>query len=105
MAGLLRWQGLLTTARLPAEVHLQEQCRQTAADRTRTDDLRFTKPLLYQLSYGGVRHIVVRTRNDAQVTPPAKPPRPAAIAKDHPALIAPWAAPVRQAARRLKDHH
>ncbi len=25
----------------------------TAADRTRTDDLRFTKPLLYQLSYGG----------------------------------------------------
>jgi len=25
-----------------------------AADRTRTDDLRFTKPLLYQLSYGGV---------------------------------------------------
>jgi len=24
-----------------------------AADRTRTDDLRFTKPLLYQLSYGG----------------------------------------------------
>ncbi len=26
---------------------------ETATGRTRTDDLRFTKPLLYQLSYGG----------------------------------------------------
>ncbi len=25
-----------------------------ASDRTRTDDLRFTKPLLYQLSYAGL---------------------------------------------------
>lgn len=28
-------------------------CGETAADGTRTHDLRFTKPLLYQLSYGG----------------------------------------------------
>lgn len=27
----------------------------TATGRTRTDDLRFTKPLLYQLSYGGTK--------------------------------------------------
>ena len=26
-----------------------------ATGRTRTDDLRFTKPLLYQLSYRGLR--------------------------------------------------
>ncbi len=25
-----------------------------ATDQSRTDDLRFTKPLLYQLSYGGI---------------------------------------------------
>ncbi len=31
-----------------------------AADRTRTDDLRFTKPLLYQLSYGGQPPPIVR---------------------------------------------
>ena len=31
----------------------------TATGRTRTDDLRFTKPLLCQLSYGGVRTGIV----------------------------------------------
>ena len=31
-----------------------------AAEGTRTHDLRFTKPLLYQLSYGGARPILSR---------------------------------------------
>ena len=32
----------------------------SAGSRDRTHDLRFTKPLLYQLSYAGVRAIVAR---------------------------------------------
>jgi hypothetical protein len=36
------------TGRVPVSILIVK-----AADRTRTDDLRFTKPLLYRLSYGG----------------------------------------------------
>jgi hypothetical protein len=32
----------------------RSQGKDGASDRTRTDDLRFTKPLLYQLSYAGL---------------------------------------------------
>ena len=35
--------------------------RRGATSRTRTDDLRFTKPLLYQLSYRGLGNVLVPT--------------------------------------------
>jgi len=43
----------LTAARLGDGVRARAAGSEKAADRTRTDDLRFTKPLLYRLSYGG----------------------------------------------------
>ncbi len=43
----------LRPADLCNEAQSNATCRDKATERTRTVDLRFTKPLLYQLSYGG----------------------------------------------------
>ncbi len=44
----------LSTTKQRDDVRRNATGSDTAAERTRTIDLRFTKPLLYQLSYGGI---------------------------------------------------
>jgi len=58
---------LWTNPRLICD-RLYEPVKNGAENRIRTDDLRFTKPLLYQLSYPGKGSIVlVRTDIKSEV--------------------------------------